>query len=176
MSMNADRDEFGQLCRLLKLKRHELPPPRYFNEFSGQVISRLRASATEDQSQSLAKLLSQSAWMRQLWRAIEQRPAMAGICTAALCGLLVVGVFLTDSATQPPSITAEAMTKDIPPTLELVGQPQLAVAGGAPSTSLFGSSTNPAMPLPAGPSMFGELPRLGAPQRVNGMPIPVGNR
>ena len=42
MSMNAEPENFDQLCRLLKLKRHESPPPRYFNDFSSQVIARIR--------------------------------------------------------------------------------------------------------------------------------------
>ncbi len=39
---NQDQD-FEKLQRLLKLKRHESPPPRFFNDFSGQVTARIRA-------------------------------------------------------------------------------------------------------------------------------------
>ncbi len=41
--MNENEQNFDELKRLLKLKRHEVPPPGYFNNFSGEVISRIRA-------------------------------------------------------------------------------------------------------------------------------------
>lgn len=178
MSMNADPDDFDQLCRLLKLKQHESPPPRYFNEFSGQVISRIQAATPGGRFESLEEFLSQSPWVRQFWRVIEQRPAFSGICTAALCGLLVVGVFLSDSGTQPLMVTVDGMAKEAAPSMDQPGQNRLAVTGPTPSAGLFENSTNPAIHLRSEPSLFGELQRLGGhqPQRVNGLPIPVGSR
>ena len=43
MTMNDERENFDALQRLLKVKRYEQPPPRYFNEFSGQVLARISA-------------------------------------------------------------------------------------------------------------------------------------
>lgn len=174
MSMNVEPDDFDQLCRLLKLKRHESPPPRYFNEFSGQVLARIQAATPRSGFESLEGILSQSPWGRQFWRAIEQRPAVSGLCTAALCGLMVVGVFLSDTAPTPPTITADGMARVDSPELGQAQPSSLAVAGAAPSGLLFENSTNPAIQLRTSPSMFGEFPRLGSPQRVNGMPIPFG--
>src|SRR5258706_288966 len=39
--MNPNTENFDQLRKLLALKRYELPPPRYFNEFSGRIMARL---------------------------------------------------------------------------------------------------------------------------------------
>ena len=41
--MGAENDDFGQLRVLLSLKRHEQPPPRFFDEFASRVAARIQA-------------------------------------------------------------------------------------------------------------------------------------
>ena len=47
--MNENENNFESLRRLLALKRHEMPPPGYFNNFSSQVVHRIRAGEPEAQ-------------------------------------------------------------------------------------------------------------------------------
>jgi hypothetical protein len=171
MSMNAEPENFDQLRRLLKLKRHESPPPRFYNDFSSQVILRLRTGPPGGRAELVEAAISESPWVRRFWQAIETRPAVSGLLTAGACALLVVGVLASDNARPTLNFTAEGMAG-----IELTepNQPGLnsfAAARPAPVGVLFANSTNPAAQLPPGRSLFDEFPSLGAPQRVNGMPI-----
>lgn len=82
--MSASPDNFESLEKLLRLKRHEQPPPRYFNEFSGRVLSRIEAG--EGRS---------SLWERF---GFDLRPAFAAAAGMFACGLVVYGVATTDGA------------------------------------------------------------------------------
>ncbi len=171
MSMNAEPENFDRLRRLLKLKRHEAPPPRYFNDFSGQVISHIRAGTPGGRFGSFEDVISQSPWAQRLWRMIEQRPAVSGLLTAAVCGLMVVGVFASDNTRPTLNITPDGMARLESPETAQSEPINFAAVSPAPTGLLFANSTNPTAQLSAGRSLFDEFPNLGAPQRVNGMPI-----
>lgn len=40
--MQNDTDEFDSLRRLLSLKQHEVPPPRFFDQLPGRIMSEIR--------------------------------------------------------------------------------------------------------------------------------------
>jgi len=80
--MNPQPHDFETLRRLLALKRHEQPPPSYFDQFSRQVMARIRA---EDRG----GYFWETAWIQRLWAAIEARPVLAGGVGMLVCGLLV---------------------------------------------------------------------------------------
>ena len=75
--MNPDPENFENLRKLLALKRHEQPPPGYFNRLPDTILSRIKAG---DQP-------SESFWERLLPRVIL-RPAFAYGFGLAACAML----------------------------------------------------------------------------------------
>jgi hypothetical protein len=88
--MNPDSENFEPLRRLLALKRHEQPPPGYFNRFSREVIARIK---TGEQGQ-----LGERPWLHWLWTALEARPVLAGAFGAGVCILLIAGIMNSEEA------------------------------------------------------------------------------
>ena len=102
MSMRPEQDNVQPLRRLLALKKHEQPPPGYFNSFSGRVIARIQAG----------ERAPDSFWDRllELWTAFETKPLLAGAVGVTFCGLITVGFFCSDRASglQPSPISMYA--------------------------------------------------------------------
>jgi len=94
--MNQQQDEFQNLRRLLALKRHEQPPPRYFNEFSSEVIIRIRAGERIEQFSIWEAFSWEAPWVQKLWRAVETRPLVAGTFGVAICGFLMAGMLYSE--------------------------------------------------------------------------------
>src|SRR5262245_44007362 len=83
--MNSESENFEQLRRLLALKRHEIPPPGYFDRFSGQVMSRIRAGEQGEGA-------FERTWYFRFWKLIEAQPVFAGAFGAAICAVLISGI------------------------------------------------------------------------------------
>jgi hypothetical protein len=81
--MNPESEDFESLRRLLALKRHEQPPPGYFNNFSREVNARLRAGGDK---------AGAGAWMQWLWGVLEAKPILAGAFGAGVCAVLISGI------------------------------------------------------------------------------------
>jgi hypothetical protein len=88
--MNENENNFDALHQLLQLKRHEMPPPGYFNNFSAKVISRIRAGETQ------AVPIHAQSWLLKFLQLFELKPAFAGAFASALCLLLVFGIVYAD--------------------------------------------------------------------------------
>jgi hypothetical protein len=71
-------ENFDSIRVLLRLKRYEQPPPRYFNEFSCIVIARIEAGERGHAS----------FWERF---GFDLRPVLAGALGATACGLVLFG-------------------------------------------------------------------------------------
>ena len=106
----SEQNNFQELKQLLKLKQHEVPPPGYFNHFSGDVIARIRegdAGGTEGIS-----------WLQNILRIFEARPGVIGGLATSLCVLLLFGVVLADRSDAPsvggPSMANAQPEQDAP--------------------------------------------------------------
>jgi len=147
------------LKRLLKLKRHEVPPPGYFNHFSDSVISRLQAG--EGQKESAVERLNESApWLASLLHIFEARPGVIGAFATCLCLLLVLGAVFTGHSDATPDglMTYDSGVGSMPgnPITSLASS-TLAAPGEA---SGIVASTNPVVSLQPSPSMFGQQNQL----------------
>jgi hypothetical protein len=85
--MNPDSEKFERLQKLMALKRYEQPPPRYFQTFSGQVMSRIKAG--ESAGEGLG-------WMQQLRSLFETKPMLTGAFGAAVCALVISGIVFSE--------------------------------------------------------------------------------
>src|SRR2546421_2770825 len=101
MSMQPEQENFDSLRRLLALKRHEVPPPGYFHNFSGHVIARIRAHERVDRSGFWESLSWEAPWLQRLWGAFETKPILAAALGMAVCGMLVTGVVYSQKAVLP---------------------------------------------------------------------------
>ncbi len=79
--MNHPPDGFDALRKLLALKRHESPPPGYFNRLADRVIAQLEAEGA----------LPAPAWWQQWWEALVSPPVRALGYGAAVVALLLLG-------------------------------------------------------------------------------------
>ncbi len=91
--MNEKEHHFDALQRLLTIKRHEIPPPGYFNNFSNQVIAQIKAG----ESTTLKSAATETTtWFSKFLQLFEFKPAFAGAFASALCLLLFFGIFYAD--------------------------------------------------------------------------------
>jgi hypothetical protein len=80
--MTPEHEEFQELRKLLALKRHETPPPGYFENFSSKILARIEAETTA----------SKRPWWSRWLAQVDLRPAVACSYALGVGGLLVVGL------------------------------------------------------------------------------------
>lgn len=175
--MNAgDQDQdFEKLQRLLKLKRHEQPHPRYFNDFSSQVTARIRAGepgTKHESDESDAPL-----WLQRLWNAFQAKPAASGVFATAVCGLVLAGIVTSDpqknTANTPPEFLNAASGSAASALPAFPEQPNDIFA--SPATTLFANHTNPTAVTPVSlPSLFSAPGLSQQTLPASGMPISPG--
>jgi hypothetical protein len=119
--MNPEQENFDSLRRLLALKRHEQPPPGYFQDFSAQVLLRIRAGERVDRSSFWESLSWEAPWLQRLWASFETKPILAGALGMLVCGFLVSAIALSEKAANPAVANSEGGTarEDSTPALAL---------------------------------------------------------
>lgn len=161
--MSKNEQNFDQLKKLLKLKQHEVPPPGYFSNFSGQVVSRIRAGEVAHAQSFADRMEGSSSWFSNFLRIFDTKPGLVGGFAASLCLLLLLTVVFAERAEPAP--------KNIFATAETGGsmtQPAASTtAGGAPmlATANFTggivASTNPVTSLQPMVTFFGSPASAG---------------
>jgi hypothetical protein len=157
--MNENQQNFDELKQLLKLKRHEVPPPGYFSGLSDQVISRIRAGEDSARESMAESLESQLPWLFNFLRLFEARPGMVGAFAGSLCLLLVLGVVFAEYSENPVknglTVAGTAIPDNNHSAVAALGMP------GSPALALADSggimaSTNPVTTLQPMANLFGQ--------------------
>ena len=99
--MNQDSENFDSLRQLLALKRHEVPPPGYFDRLPRDIMARIKAGDTGNE------LGADPSWFRRLLSVFDVKPVFAGAFGTAVCAFLVSGVITSE---RTPAFAAGTVT------------------------------------------------------------------
>jgi len=104
--MNPDSENFDSLRKLMALKRHEIPPPGYFDAFSRNVMARIKVG---DFGEEIGE---QESWLKRFLGMFNVKPVFAGAFGTAVCAFLVSGVL---SSEPTPVMAGGHNTVALPP-------------------------------------------------------------
>ena len=112
--MKPSPEHDDRLLKLLALKRHEQPPPGYFEHFSSGIIARLNAGEARERGW-WEDIFEEALWLKRLWSAFEAKPILAGVFGVVVCGLVVSGIVYSQkldraSATSSPPVGQSLFT------------------------------------------------------------------
>ncbi len=90
MSTYSDPDDFEELRKLLTIKRHEVPPPGYFESLPRKVMTRVE----------MTELGIYSTWWEWIVARFDAKPVLACAYGFAVSGLLLLGFRLSQQFEQ----------------------------------------------------------------------------
>lgn len=126
-----DPDEFAAVAKLLALKRHEEPPPGYFDRLPGEVRARIAHAQAHPEP-----------WWRRWLESWDVSPALATSYAAVAVALVLGGVWV---AKQPASDKAPTVAttpaRVVDPTLTNV-----IIASNSAPPGLFNPPSLPVQP------------------------------
>jgi hypothetical protein len=158
--MNESENNFESLRRLLALKRHEIPPPCFFDGLPDVVISRIRAGEADEPREMADRVFAQAPWLLKFLQVFEAKPVYAGSFACALCLLLLLGIVYAERPDVAPKATLlAAATQSAGPFTDVTS------AILSPSSGQTGLmiSTNPVLNLEPVASLFGQQSPLAQP-------------
>jgi hypothetical protein len=130
--MQTPPEEFDALRKLLALKRHEQPPPGYFNQFSFKVVARIQAGESA----------ADESWLDRFLARFRVGTAMAGAIGVAAV-VVVVGAVLVRQ--QPVPSGGGQTARDVIVSPAIGSNASVTVAASTPrdTNTLHGSNTAP---------------------------------
>jgi hypothetical protein len=155
--MNENENNFESLGHLLALKRREIPPPGYFNNFSRQVLQRINAGDPGTSANWVEDLFGQAPWLSKLLHAFDAKPVFAGGFAGTLCLLLFFGIVYAER----PDLTQQPLLQVADSSASLAVSPT-ALTQSADTIGIV-SSTNPVFSLQPAASPFGQQNPLAQP-------------
>jgi len=157
--MNENENNFESLRRLLALKRHEIPPPGYFNDFPRQVMSRIRAGETADSWEATG-----ASWLLKFLQVFEAKPAFVGAFASSLCLLLLLGIVYAE---RPDGMAKTGLLTPVTQPAVSLADATSSVLSPSPMQTGLMVSTNPVLSLAPVASLFGQQSPLAQPVSVN---------
>jgi hypothetical protein len=149
--MNQNENDFEALTRLLALKRHETPPPGYFEGFADQVTARIRTGDAVEHGGFAERLAAEAPWLVNFLGLFQAKPAFVGAFASALCLLLLLGIVLTD---RPDAVPAGS---------PLMSQVTADASQAEATTTTAATTASPASPLLLAENTNSSLQPVGAP-------------
>lgn len=134
--MSQDSENFDKLRMLLSVKRHEQPPPGYFDRFSRDVMARIKAG------ESGGAAGYEFSWFHRFLSMFDMKPVFAGAFGTVVCAFLISGVL---SSEQTPAVGSGVIPSSVTPAIATavpVAANNSAVAGpfDTPSNSVASGS------------------------------------
>lgn len=83
--MKTEEHDFRELQKLLAVKRHEQPPPRFFRDFAEHVLSRLHTAEPPEPK----------TWWQRMGLDFDMKPALVCVWGIASCAALLYGIIVT---------------------------------------------------------------------------------
>jgi len=155
--MENENENFDKLTKLLTLKRHELPPPGYFNKLPGEVVSRIRAERASQNMDVMSKLNAEAPWLMKFWGAVAGKPIFAVSFGTAICALILSAIFFAEKPPDQSPLAGSRNAASVP----MVAGPSVG-AGAEQPLLLASTNQNP-------PNLFDMV-------SSNGQTAPVGFR